>query len=186
MSDGKEAGSVATPDKSQDTSKNFNERFNAQLEAWRAEGCKRQMDGAEGIHDCGARPHRVRMLPEDVAGDIAMSVDCSAGHEGVWVYKVPAVEMQADMERQAEAARTAAGGRDPMVATLKISMNLRTQQVDIEPFVPTPGLGIQLAGILMSHFFAQMQESVNKSPANGLFTPGPKKLLDRNGKPVMS
>lgn len=185
-----EAGPEATRAKSPDTSKpeTYQDRFNAALEAWRKEGCScsKQNDVR-----CGARPHRVRMLPKDADGNLTMSVDCVDGHEGVWQFKVPAEEMARDAAAQAEAMRRAeadAGSapRDPMKASLKITMDLKTQAISIDQWVPTPGVGIQLAGILMSHFFAQIQQAGPAPGAGGLVLPGEKKLLDRNGKPIIN
>lgn len=180
-----EAGQAATPDKSQDTSKPYTERFNAALEGWRKEGCPRSKDD----HPCSALPHRCKILPKDADGNFTMSMDCVAGHEDVWQFKISAEEMNNELDKQSAAAKEATDNagksitRDPMKATLKITMDLRTQQIDIEPWVPTPGIGIQMAGILLSHFFAQLQGTI-KQPAPGAIITPSKKLLDRNGKPI--
>lgn len=194
MNEEKEAGAAATADRSPNSDKpqTYQERFNAALEGWRKEGCQTVMGSAEGDFTCGKPPHRAKMLKPDESGDVTMSVDCVAGHEDVWQFKIPKAEMEADIKRQADAAAKAdadgskGGARDPMIASVKIMMNLRTQQVEIDPWVPTPGLGIQLAGILMSHFFAQLQASQAAAPAGGLVLPKEKKLLDRNGKPLIN
>ncbi len=196
MNTEKEAGSAETPAKSPDTNKPFQERFNEQLEAWRKEGCPidvtpdlREKQGKPKVL-CGARPHRARMLPA-VDGVITMSVDCVNGHVDVWQFKVSSAEMEKDIAAQSAAAtrasEDAAGvARDPLKAVLKITMDLRTQAVDIEPWVPTPGVGIQLAGILMSHFFAEIQAGqAAANERNGIALPPEKKLLDRNGKPIV-
>lgn len=191
MNDEKPAGAAETPAKSPSSDKpeTFQDRFNAALETWRKEGCAHVMEGAEGVHACGARPHRAKMSKPDAAGNVTMSVDCVAGHADVWSFVVPAAEMKADLERQAKAAaeaQGAAGGeKDSMKASLKITMDLRTQAVNIEPWVPTPGVGIQLAGILMSHFFAILQEGAKAAQtSSGLALPPEKKILDRTGKPL--
>lgn len=193
MNDGSEAGPAATPDKSPNTDKpkSYQDRFQDAIEAWRKEGCPERTHSAEEAPEvCGKPPHRVKMSPKDSAGFHTMSVDCSAGHQNVWTFEVSAEEMQEDLEARAAADAKAHGedgavtARDPMKATLKITMDLKTQQVDIEPWVPTPGMGIQLAGILMAHFFAQMQATFSAAPAGGLVLPK-KDLLDRNGKKII-
>lgn len=194
MNDGKAPEPAATPDRPQDTNKlaDFQERFNAHLEKWRAEGCGADVINEDGsaVARCGAKPHRTKLLPKDANDDVTMQVDCQDGHENVWQFKVPAVELQAELARQAAAAKQAEeqGGaaKDPLKASVTIIMDLRTQEVRIEPWVPTPGMGIQLAGILMSHFFAQMQAGA-ASPAPGkLKLPAKGLVHPKTGKPLVS
>lgn len=166
---------------------NFQDRFAAALEKWRAEGCTHPTDAGAAL--CGARPHRTKITPADAEGNVMMVVDCASGHEGVWTFKVAEAEMKAELRRQAEAAQDAQanGGKalDPLVAKVTISMHLKTQEVKIDPWVPTPGLGIQLAGILLSHFFAQMQKTVEASnraplqlPKKGIIHPKTGRLVN--------
>lgn len=181
MNDGKEAGPAATPEPPR--TENFQDRLNAALEKWRDEGCP--INGNLGA--CGARPHLTKMSPKDAEGNIVMSIACAEGHEDVWQFKIPAVEMQAELARQqaaaAEAERNGGKAKDPMKASVKITMDLKTQEVTIDPWVPTPGMGIQLAGILMSHFFAQMQ--ANAAPANRLKLPPQGLVHPKTGRPIV-
>ena len=189
MKSEQEAAPAETPAKSPDTNKvPFTERFTAALEGWRKEGCPVVV--GEGTHKkaCGAPPHRTKMEPKNAAGDIVMVIDCAAEHPDVWRFAVPEVEMKAELERQAKASREAEanGGKtmDPMKASLKITMDLRTQEVAIDPWVPTPGIGIQLAGILMSHFFAQMQASSKAGAKPRIVTPAKGIVHPVTGKPL--
>ncbi len=177
---------AATPDKSP-AGDNFQTRFAAQLEKWREQGCAIGPEG--GLELCGARPHRTKISPADADGNVTMHVDCSNGHEDVWQFKVAEAEMKAELMRQAEAAKVAEanGGKslNPMVAKVTISLDLRTQELKIEPWVPTPGMGIQLAGMLMSHFFAQLQQMAGgqsngpkiKLPPKGILHPKTGRLV---------
>lgn len=189
MSDEKAAGPAATADKSQNSNKTFQERFNEALEGWRKEGCHR-ISSDTGTKLCGAAPHRAKMLPVDADGNVSMVVDCASGHSDVWKFKVAEAEMKDELARQQSAAVRAAEdagkvARDPMKATLKITMDLKTQAISIDQWVPTPGMGIQLAGILMSHFFAQIQQA-GAADQSGLALPPEKKLIDpKTGKPIV-
>lgn len=185
MNDGKEAGPAATPEPPR--TENFQDRLNAALEKWRNEGCPRPGDDDPKTVICGSRPHLTKMDPKDADGNIVMHINCAAGHEDVWQFKIPAVEMQAELARQqaaaAEAERNGGKAKDPMKASVKITMDLKTQEVTIDPWVPTPGMGIQLAGILMSHFFAQMQ--ANAAPANRLKLPPQGLVHPKTGRPIV-
>lgn len=88
-------------------------------------------------------------------------------------------------QKRAEALTPPAAAKDPMKASLKISMDLKTQQVEIDPWVPNPGLGIQLAGMLLAHFFAEQQANIAAQPSGGLKLPE-KRLIDpKTGKPIV-
>lgn len=190
MNDGKEPGTAETPDKSQNSSKSYQERFNAALREWKTYGC--QHAGGDNINPqgkevCGGDPHRVRMLPADESGHFTLSVGCASGHDDVWHFKVSEAEMRADLAQKAAAAQQAGAdaGRDarnPDKAFLKITMDMKTQEVSIDPWVPNPGLGIQLAGILMSHFFAQLQSA--GAPAPKLALPEKRILHPKTGRPI--
>lgn len=187
MENGKEPGAT-TDAKSPDTNKpTFQDRFNAKLEEWRKTGCPVVVGEGLDKKACGGRPHRSTMKPKDADGNVAMVIDCENGHAGVWEFKVAEAELQADLARQQaaakEAEKTGAVSRDPMKASIKITMDLTTQQFTIEQWVPTPGLGIQLAGTLMSHFFAQLQAGNAPkgpkihTPTKGLVDPKTGRLL---------
>lgn len=186
------AAAAETPAKSPDTNStpNFQERFAAQLEKWRDEGCPRaiEAEGNDAHALCGAPPNAVKMDKANSEGNIVMHVACKDGHENVWSFSVPQIEMKAELARQAEAAKAAeAAGRkalDPMKASVKITMDLATQEVTIEPWVPTPGVGLQLAAILTAHFqdlFVQARKnnapSKLKLPPNGIIHPKTGKIL---------
>lgn len=174
----KEAGQEGTPGKSPDTNKTegFQARFNALLAEWKKTGCPRDKDG----HPCGAPPHRVKMLPGTEPGIVVLHVDCNAGHEDVWQYEVPEAEVKDEAARQASNSPDGYN-RDAFSAWVKIKMDVRTQQFEVDSWVPTPGLGIQLAGVLQAHFYEKLRLS-QKAPAPGkIITPGTK-LVDPKGR----
>lgn len=178
-------GSEGTDAKSPDTNKSYQERFNSAIEGWKKDGCPKESTKEAG-GPCGAAPHKVGMLPEK-DGYIVMTVNCAAGHERVWEFAVPAAEMKAEVERKMREAEASGGiKRDPTKASVTITMDLKTQQFSINEFVPTPGLGIQLAGVLMSHYFAKLQEG-NRAPADPAVALRPKPVLHpRTGKPLFN
>lgn len=187
MTNEKEADSAATPDKSPNiSSPTFQERFTAQLEAWRKEGCRRLAKGESetdpAAEFCGAAPHRSKMN-KPVDGIVKMVVDCAAGHAEVWSFDVAEADLKAELKRNAEAAAEAEKngkeGRDPMKASVKITLDLRTQEVAIDPWVPTPGMGLQLAAMLTAHFTALF--NAGSKPAK-LFTPNKSLVHPVNGK----
>lgn len=189
MNEEKEAGSVAT-DEPRPTEGNFTERFNDALKAWRAEGCSQDVPNEDGsaVARCNGRPHGTKIEPADADGNVTMVIACEHGHERSWEFKVAEVEMKAELARQAAAAAQAEkdGGktRDPMKASVTITLDLKTQEVRIDPWVPNPGVGIQLAGMLMSHFFAQLQ--MGAAPANARLKLPPKGIINPKTGKLMS
>ncbi len=192
MTDEQEADSQATDGKSPDTIKTFQERFNERLEAWKKEGCQEQVEDPQRAGQtmaCAAAPHRSKMNPKDANGVVVMSVDCAAGHQDVWKFEILEAELKADLKRQAEATAAARGedgdAREPGKAWIKVTMDVATQSFAIKSWVPTPGLGIQLAGILTAHFYAELQRG-NVTPKKAILT-ADKKLVDpRTLKPLVN
>jgi hypothetical protein len=123
------------------------------------------------------------MAKPDDEGKILMHVDCENGHEDVWQFALTKDELTQAIQEQAAAAQRArdAGSanapKDPTKAYATITMDVATQQVSIDCFVATPGLGIQLAGILMSHFFAQLQATSRPAGAPGGLKLPPKGIV---------
>lgn len=186
MKNEKEAISEETQGKSPDTnSPKFQDRFAAKLEEWRKEGCSVVVKKEDGDSFCGGKPHRSKMN-KPVDGIVKMVVDCEHGHAEVWSFDVPEEELNAELKAQAaaaaEAEKNGAEGRDPMKASIKITLDLRTQEVAIEPWVPTPGMGLQLAAMLTAHFTGQF--NAGTKPAK-LFTPN-KTIVDSKGKVLIN
>lgn len=188
------AGPEATQGKSPSSSSapSYHARFNEAVEGWKAICCQK----FEKHKRCGAPPHKTRMERPNEDGSVTLKIDCHAGHEGVWTFDITADEMKAEVERIREAqekvsAEAQAGdgtpqvARDPLKASVKISMDLRTQAITIDKWVPTPGIGLQLAAILTCHFSAAFQQSAGPLPG-ALALPAEKKIVDpKTGKPVV-
>lgn len=191
MNSQKESTGAETPAKSPDTNKgpSFQERFTAQLEEWRKVGCPVVVGDGLEKRPCGSMPHRTKMLPKDAEGNVWMVVDCQAEHEEVWKFSFPHAELVAEMERQkaasAEAEKTGGISKDPSKASVKITLDLRTQEFTIEPWVPTPGLGLQLAATLMAHFSQQLMMGF-KAPHAGLIVPKKGIVDPKTGKQLIS
>lgn len=194
MKNEKEAGPAETHAKSPDTNStpNFQERFAAELEKWREEGCPRaiEAEGNDAHALCGAPPHGVTMDKPDAAGDVVMRVACAKGHKDVWHYAVPEAEMKTELARQAAAAEAAKanGGKalDPMKASITITLDLKTQEVAISPFVPTPGIGLQMAAILTAHFQKLFLDAMEHPKAPRLKMPTRGLVHPQTGKPLLS
>lgn len=190
MQDETTKGAVATDDKSHDADKPaltpFQTRFNEALEGWKKEGCSVVLDaGTDKERFCGAKPHGVKIEPADADGNVIMAVDCAERHARVWTFKVPEVEMKTELARQKEAAKTAA--RDPLKASVSITLDLRTQEVSIEPWVPTPGVGLQLAAMLTAHFQREfMAGHLAAEKAGKIVTPPAGIINPKTGKPFVS
>lgn len=184
-------GSTGTVDKSPDTTETFQTRFNAALEQWRKDGCPRIAPGeSETALDaklCGARPHRTKMSPKDDAGNHVMTVDCTNGHEAAWTFTLTGEELAASVAAQLKASREAEanGGKDPLKASVTIKLNLKTQEVEIDAFVPTPGVGLQLAAMLNCYFAAQFSRTLAQTPQPMILTPDKKIINPKTGKPII-
>ncbi len=151
---------------------NFSARLESELVKWRAEGCPRWDKGDETDRagtPCGARPHKTKIEPADADGNVTMHIDCTAGHEDVWQFKVAETDMKAELKRQALAAAdaNANGGKtlDVTKARVTITLDLKTQDVTIDPWVPTPGVGLQLAAMLNIYFAQQIADGMRKKAA---------------------
>lgn len=168
----------------------FQKRFNDALEGWKKDGCSVVLDEKTPTERfCGGKPHRVKMEEPGEDGQVTMVVDCQAGHERQWEFKVPQDEMKAELARQQEAMKKAvedAGKtKDPLKASVTITLDLRTQDVSIEPWVPTPGVGLQLAAMLTAHFSHELMSS-KLMKRDTIVTP-PKGILNpKTGKPFVS
>jgi hypothetical protein len=167
----------------------FQQRFNEALEKWKAEGCTKVMAGAEGEHFCGAKPHGVKMEPVNAAGNVTMAVACNAGHERQWTFEVAEAEMKEELKRQREAVLKAEadGGktRDPMKASVTITLDLRTQEVHIDPWCPTPGVGLQLGALITAHFQHEVMAS-RLMKREDILTPVKGIINPKTGKPFVS
>jgi hypothetical protein len=175
------AASGATADKSRSSAEPWQARFNAALAEWRKTCCQYKADADAA--PCGAPPHRVKMVSDEKnPGGQIMLVDCARDHKEQWAFAVTAQEMEAslaDAEKAAGRARAAteeAEGRDPNKARLLITMDMKTQEVTIEPWVPTPGLGVQLAGHALAYFFSQLN-ALPTRPADGIHLATKKEIV---------
>ncbi len=179
-----------SPDADKPSLTPFQKRFDEQLQAWKKDGCQVIVDqGKPEEHFCGAKPHRVMMDPVGEDGNVTMIVDCQDGHARQWEYKVPEEEMKGELARQKEAmlAAQAAGGKtkDPMIATVTIKLDLRTQEVTIDPWVPTPGVGLQLGALITAHFAHEAMSSMlmKRDP---ILTPQKGIINPKTGRPFVS
>lgn len=121
---------------------------------------------------CGAPPHGVTAHEMSDGLNVELLGDCARGHKNVWAFRATKHEMRDAMAaKMAEmnvkestpaaepADPQAAVERDPMVAVIRISKNLRTQEVKIDKWIPNNGFGIELAGTLLAHFFAELNHA---------------------------
>jgi hypothetical protein len=167
----------------------FQKRFNESLEKWKAEGCQVILDEKTPTERfCGGKPHGVKIEPVNEAGNVVMAVACTERHERQWTFEVPEVEMKAELQRQKDAvAKAEADGgkeRDPMKASVTITLDLRTQEVNIDPWVPTPGVGLQLGAIITAHFQHQLMSGLlmKRDP---ILTPTKGIINPKTGKPFV-
>jgi hypothetical protein len=193
MENGEGSASAATLDKSRTSDKvTPQERIDAFVEAARVEGCQfKTMDATDTVKACGAPPHRVKQTPPK-DGKIKLLIDCAAGHAEQWEIEFDAAELIAASSKQRDALKKTenevvdsdpSDKNDPMIARIEITMDIRSQEVKIKPFVPTPLVGLGMLAVCQKSFFDQMAEQETR-PAHGLELPGEKKIVGTNGLPL--
>jgi hypothetical protein len=183
-----EAKSPAAPDAPKSEPMAWQKNFAKLVEGWKKEGCAAVIDaGTDKERFCGGKPHLTKMgKPE--GGRIPITVNCTEGHEDAWKTDISEADVQADFARQKEAAAAAQAERikdkDPMKASVTITLDLKTQEFDIDAWVPTPGLGLQLAAVLTSHFSQMLMAS--KLMERPKILTAPKGIIDpKTGKPFV-
>ncbi len=189
----KEPESPETDGKPRTTDKGFQQRFQEETERWKSEGCPFLLkEGGPEEHRCGAKPHMIRMGAPDEAnaeGLIPWYATCANGHKDTFTLWVDPKEMANDEEarRAATAEAGANAGKDPMVATLLLKFDMRTQGFAMEPYIPNPGLGLQMIMLAMKALFDQMAPAETKPiPKRGLFTPATPEPVGIDGKKLFS
>lgn len=189
MSAEKGPESPETEDKSRSTAESFTNRLDLFVKKAKEDGgCTFKTKGADdAVIVCGAPPHNVKQDPPNKAGKIVLHIDCHAGHEDQWQFEVDYQEMQreaasaqAALRKTQGTAEAAAVERDPMVASITIKLNLASQEVSIDPYVPTPLVGLGMLAIAQKSFFDQLAET-DKVRKDGLDLPSPKKIVSPGG-----
>lgn len=182
MTDDQGADSEATPDKSPSTG-SFAEKFKQQMSEWATAGCP---TGVRGGGRCGKPPHDVKPYPIASDGGVKFEVVCSAGHQA-WEYNATAEELK----KEAEIAKTQGqtqdvplgDGRDPMIARITIIYDLRTQAVAIEPFIPSPLVGLGMLDVARKSLYDQMSPQT-KERKDGLMVPERVLIDPKTGKAI--
>lgn len=195
MQEGQGAELAGTEGKSPSSDKpSVSERFIAQVEEWKKTGCPYKSRKADDtIKICGAAPHRAKQITREEGKIVVFQVDCVEGHEEQWEFLASAEEIKADAKKQFSAqqngervaAEARAAGRNPMVAELHLKLNMMTHEFNFEPFIPSPGIGLQMLALAQKAIFDQM-DVTQKQRKDGLEIPEPKKLVTPNGKPILS
>lgn len=161
----------------------FQEAFQAALDDWSNEGCPAMVlpsRNAAKEEPCGCKPKYATHLPNH-----QVSVACEAQHKS-WTFDgTPYVEALKEEAREEGEVKDApmGDGRNPLIATITITYDLRTQAVAFDPFIPSPLIGLGMLDAARKSIYDQMEDAT-KVRRDGLVVPEPKALLDSKGRPL--